>query len=66
MVVILGLIAEGGGDLTVVSDLLVDSVTIGSALDGEDNKNARLPPSIIEKTNKIDFIVSKLSLKELQ
>jgi hypothetical protein len=29
MVVILGEIAEGGGDFTVVSDLLVDSVTIG-------------------------------------
>jgi hypothetical protein len=31
IVVILGDIAEGGGDFTVVSDLLVDSVTIGSA-----------------------------------
>jgi hypothetical protein len=29
IVVMLGEIAEGGGDLTVVSDLLVDSVTIG-------------------------------------
>jgi hypothetical protein len=32
IVVILGEIAEGGGDFTVVSDLLVESVTIGSAL----------------------------------
>jgi hypothetical protein len=33
--VILGEIAEGGGDFTVVSDLLVDSVTIGCALVGK-------------------------------
>jgi hypothetical protein len=32
IVVILGEIAEGGGDLTVVSALLVESVTIGSAI----------------------------------
>jgi hypothetical protein len=32
MVVMLGDIAEGGGDFTVVSDLLVESVTIGSAI----------------------------------
>lgn len=31
----LGLIADGGGDLTVVSALDVDSVTIGSALANE-------------------------------
>jgi hypothetical protein len=31
IVVIDGLIADGGGDFTVVSDLLVDSVTIGCA-----------------------------------
>jgi hypothetical protein len=35
IVVILGEIAEGGGDFTVVSDLLVDSVTIGCALVGK-------------------------------
>jgi hypothetical protein len=32
IVVIDGDIAEGGGDLTVVSALLVESVTIGSAI----------------------------------
>jgi hypothetical protein len=31
IVVIEGEIAEGGGDFTVVSDLLVESVTIGCA-----------------------------------
>jgi hypothetical protein len=32
IVVMLGEIADGGGDLTVVSALLVDSVTIGWAI----------------------------------
>jgi hypothetical protein len=34
MVVIDGEIADGGGDFTVVSDLLVESVTIGCACTG--------------------------------
>jgi hypothetical protein len=43
--VILGDIAEGGGDLTVVSALLVESVIIGSA-----NAMADIPPRAIPIT----------------
>jgi hypothetical protein len=65
IVVTLGEIAEGGGELTVVSDLLVESVTMGCAIACWAVKPKQITIRVAH-TYRMSFIALELSSIELQ